>query len=182
MTPGQVILALRGALILAAVIGAYLLWGEFVAYIRAPIVAELNETRQERDGERIAKEWLNQVIVNRAANESKLDLKVEGIARDLEKLKLQSPAARDWADTRIPDDVIGVSRYAPAETVLRDTGSGKGKGASTDRPQSGGVESGSDESQKSVHGSTGQGEQPAGVAGFVWKAWNRITGQKGVTP
>lgn len=177
------VLLLRLAVGVVAVLAIWWFKSSYDDSVRAPIERERDEARAEAQGERQAKEWLNKVLVDQAARERKTDIKVEGIARDLNALKFQSPAARDWADTRIPDDVIGVSRYAAPSPVLRDPGGGKKPGAGADRPAAGRHESGPAEPEKPVLGSAGQGESTTQRPGYLRQAWDRLTGKvKGVTP
>jgi hypothetical protein len=169
------VLAIRAALALVLVIAVWWAGDSIVDMIRAPVVVERDEARAEAKGERQAKEWLNKVIVDRAGREDTINRKVEGISRDLNELKKQSPAARDWADTRIPDDVIGVSRYAATAPVLRDPGGGTGPGAGAERLAAGRDESRPPESEKPVLGSAGQSEPAPERAGHLRETWSRLT-------
>ncbi len=175
MSPASVLLIFRLALGVAGLVAGLFLWGQFTDWIKAPVIKERDEARAAAESERKAKEWLNGVLVTQAERDTKVAKRLEGLANDLNALKLQSKEARDWAETRIPDDVVRVSGYAAGPAKLRDPAGGKTTGSGTDRPAAGGDQSGPADTQEQGSGGAGTVQREAGLTGYLGQVWNRLT-------
>lgn len=179
MSPASVLLLFRLALGVAGLVAGYVLWGQLVDHIQAPIIRERDDALAAEKREREAKEWLNGVLVKQAERESKVDKRLEGINRELAALKKNDPAARAVLDTVLPDSVVRMSQYAKgAGTVVRDTGSVPATGNPTSGPAERGDGGGRAESQEPAVRRSGEVQQPSGLTGYLGQVWNRLKMKK----
>lgn len=178
MSPANVIFLFRLALGAAAILALWFGKAQYDASVRAPVERERDEARAAAESERKAKEWLNGVLVTQAERDTKVAKRLEGLANDLNALKQQSKEARDWAETRIPDDVVRVSGYAASGSKLPDPRSGAATGSGTDRPAAGSDQSGLADAEKQGAGGAGTMQQPTGLTGYLGQVWNRLQMKK----
>lgn len=132
----QALYIIRGVLLLLAVLALWWSGSKIIDIIRGPVVAELEvavkankSLEQDRNAERAAKEWLNQVLLDRDKREKGVDDKRDQERRDVERKRKADKALDDLFSTRLPDSLFGV----PDAAERGNGGSAKGL------PDSGGL-------------------------------------------
>ncbi len=113
MSPDAIARLLKTIAVLVVLGALWWSWGKFTAWVREPVVAELEKATRANASlqddlarERKLSESLAGTLAKRSAREAVLDRKLAGLQASLRAAKSKDPVVREWADTPIPPAVL----------------------------------------------------------------------------